>query len=143
MRPTLEGPSRAVVREAEAASRMGASLAGSVIAVDPGHGRTDTGVAAHGIVEAALAWEVAIALAAELERRGATPLLLRSSDDDPSVEDRVRRANGADAAVCVSIHLGDGDCQAGPRAGPGLVSPHLPPFELQEGSSPPPGLDLA
>lgn len=108
MRPTLDGPSRAVVREAEAASRMGTSLAGSVIAIDPGHGPSDPGVRAESIVEADLAARVARALAAELARRNARPLLLRSDADDPSVEDRVRRANAADAAACVSIHLGDG-----------------------------------
>lgn len=108
MRPTLEGPSRAVVREAEAASRMGASLAGSVIAIDPGHGPSDPGVEAGGLVEAEFTGRVAAALALELRRREARPLLLRREHEDPGMEDRIRRANGADAAVCVSIHLGDG-----------------------------------
>jgi N-acetylmuramoyl-L-alanine amidase len=109
MRPTLDGPSRALVREAEAASRMGASLVGSVIAVDPGHGPSDPGVQAGGLVEAEVSAGVGAALAAELERRGARPLLLRAADQDPSMEVRVRRANGADALTCVSIHLGDGE----------------------------------
>jgi N-acetylmuramoyl-L-alanine amidase len=108
MRPTLEGPSRAVVREAEAASRMGESLAGSVIAIDPGHGSSDPGIEANGIVEAELASRVATELASELERRQARPLLLRTGDAHPDVEDRVRRANAADAAVCISLHVGDG-----------------------------------
>jgi N-acetylmuramoyl-L-alanine amidase len=109
MRPTLDGPSRAVVREAEAASRMGGSLAGSVIAIDPGHGRSDPGIEANGIAEAELAARVATELAAELEGRDARPFLLRRVEADVDVEDRVRRANGADAAVCVSIHVGDGE----------------------------------
>lgn len=113
MRPILEGPSRAVVREAETASRMGASLDGSVIAVDPGHGPSDPGIEAGGIVEAEIATRVATALAVELERRGARPLLLRADDEDPSVTDRARRANAADAASCVSIHLGGGDLVQG------------------------------
>jgi N-acetylmuramoyl-L-alanine amidase len=109
MRPTLDGPSRAVVREAEAVSRMGQSLAGSVIAIDPGHGTSDPGIEANGIVEAELVWRVALELASELERRQARPLLLRTADADLDVEGRVRRANAADAAVCVSLHVGDGE----------------------------------
>lgn len=108
MRPTVGGPGRAVVREAEAAQRMGASLQGSVVAVDPGHGPSDPGVEAGGVVEAEVAARVAAELAAELERRGARPLLLRTTDEDPDVSDRARRANAGDAVVCVSIHLGRG-----------------------------------
>jgi N-acetylmuramoyl-L-alanine amidase len=87
---------------------MGGSLAGAVIAIDPGHGRSDPGIEANGVVEAELAARVATELAAALERRDARPLLLRGSDADLDVEDRVRRANRADAAICVSIHVGDG-----------------------------------
>jgi N-acetylmuramoyl-L-alanine amidase len=112
MRPTLDGPSRAVVREAETASRMGASLAGSVIAVDPGHGSADPGIETSGLVEAEVAMAVAMALADELVRRGARPLALRTVDGDPDVHDRARRANAADATACISIHLGGGDLVA-------------------------------
>lgn len=109
MRPTLGGPSRALVREAEAASRMGTTLSGSAIAVDPGHGPSDVGVEADGLVEAHVAAAVAASLAVELERRGARAVLLRIGDQDPDVSDRARRANAADAAVCVAIHLGGGE----------------------------------
>jgi N-acetylmuramoyl-L-alanine amidase len=109
MRPTRDGPSRAVVREAETASHMGASLVGSVIAVDPGHGSTDPGIEAGGLIEANVATAVAMAFADELVRRGARPLLLRTANDDPDVHDRARRANAADATACISIHLGGGD----------------------------------
>jgi N-acetylmuramoyl-L-alanine amidase len=109
MRPTLHGPSRAVVREAETASRMGASLVGSIIAVDPGHGSTDPGIEAGGLVEADVASAVAMALVDDLTRRGARPLLLRTATDNPDVHDRARRANAADATACISIHLGGGD----------------------------------
>jgi N-acetylmuramoyl-L-alanine amidase len=109
MRPTLDGPSRAVVREAETASHMGASLMTSVIAVDPGHGSADPGIEIGGLVEADVAVAVATALADELARRGARPLLLRTANEDPDIADRARRANVADATACVSIHLGGGD----------------------------------
>jgi N-acetylmuramoyl-L-alanine amidase len=110
MRPTVEGPSRALVREAEAASRMGATLAGSVIAVDAGHGHDDPGVQADGVTEADVADAVAAELAAELERRGARAVLVRTETAD--VGNRARRANAAGAAVCVSLHLGGGELAA-------------------------------
>jgi N-acetylmuramoyl-L-alanine amidase len=113
MRPTVAGPSRAVVREAEAARSMGASLVGSIVAVDAGHGASAPGVVAGDIVEAEVAARVATELAAELERRGARPVLLRASDEDVDVSDRARRANAAEAAVCVSIHLGRGELVPG------------------------------
>jgi N-acetylmuramoyl-L-alanine amidase len=109
MRPTLDGPSRAIVREAETATHMGASLEGSVIAIDPGHGSADPGVEAGGLVEADVAVAVASALSDELTRRGARPLLLRAADEDPEIGDRARRANAANATACVSIHLGGGE----------------------------------
>jgi N-acetylmuramoyl-L-alanine amidase len=109
MRPSIEGPSRALVREAEAASRMGSTLAGSAVAIDPGHGPADVGVTAGELVEERVAAEVADALAAELERHGARAVLLRGIDEDADVSDRARRANAADAAVCVSVHLGGGE----------------------------------
>ena len=109
MRPSRDGPSRALVREAEAAERMGGGLAGSVVAIDPGHGPGDPGVEAGGVVEAEWVGVVAEALAAELRLRGATAILLRAGEQDPEVGDRARRANAAEAAVCVSIHLGSRD----------------------------------
>jgi len=108
MRPTRDAPSRAMVREAEAARSMGAALAGSVVAIDPGHGPTDPGEEAGGLVEATVAWDVSLALAGELEARGARPRLLREAGADPEPGERARRANAGEASVCVSIHLGSG-----------------------------------
>ncbi|HZD18636.1 MAG TPA: peptidoglycan-binding protein [Actinomycetota bacterium] len=108
MRPTLGGPSRAMVREAEAARSMGAALPASVIAVDPGHGPSDPGVVVGGIVEAEIAWEVASRLVAELERRGARTIRLREEGSDPDAGRRAARANAGEATICVSIHLGTG-----------------------------------
>jgi N-acetylmuramoyl-L-alanine amidase len=109
MRPAVQGPGRAVVREAEAARRMGASLSGSVVAIDPGHGPADPGLQANGATEADVAWRVAEALAAELVGRGGRTTFLRAVDEDPDVGDRARRANAVEATLCVSIHLGGGE----------------------------------
>ena len=108
MRPTLDAPSRAMVREAEAARAMGAGLGGSVVAIDPGHGPSDPGVEAGGLVESEVAWVVSAHLADELRARNARPLLLRQAEADPDVSERAMRANASEAAVCVSIHLGSG-----------------------------------
>jgi N-acetylmuramoyl-L-alanine amidase len=112
MRPAVDGPGRAEVREGEAARHMGTTLSGSVVAIDPGHGPDDVGIEASGLSEADVAWRVSEALSTELGRRGARALLLRAADEDPEVGTRARRANAADAALCVSIHLGGGELAA-------------------------------
>jgi N-acetylmuramoyl-L-alanine amidase len=117
LRPTLEGPSRAVVREDESVRRMQGSLEGSVVAIDPGHGPTEPGgTAPDGRPEHELTMHLAQALAVELERRRARPLLLRTESEDPPASLRALRANSAGASACVSLHLG------GPERDPGAAS---------------------
>ena len=100
MRPTLEGPSRAVVREEEAARTMVASLAGSVVAVEAGADEGGDRIAA----------QIADALVVELEHRGARPLLLSAdADADADVSARAKRANANEAIVCVSVGVGSGE----------------------------------
>jgi N-acetylmuramoyl-L-alanine amidase len=98
-RPPVEGPSKAVVREGEAARGPGLELAGSVIAIDPD---PDT-------EGADLSVRVAGALVGELERVGARPLLLWDGSEAPTVSERVRRANASAAAILVSIGPGSGE----------------------------------
>ncbi|HEX9123431.1 MAG TPA: peptidoglycan-binding protein [Actinomycetota bacterium] len=110
IRSSVEGPSRAVVREAEAMRRMTGSLAGCRVAVDPGHGPDERGNAGPGgVVEGEATVLLAQALVEELARRGAVPTLLRGPDEDPAPSERARVANELHADVCVSIHLGGGD----------------------------------
>jgi N-acetylmuramoyl-L-alanine amidase len=117
LRPTLEGPSRAVVREDETVRRMQGSLEGSVVAIDPGHGPGDPGgTAPDGRPEHEVTMRLAEALALALEHRGARPLLLRHGAEDPAPSLRASRANGAAASACVSLHLG------GPEREPGATS---------------------
>lgn len=113
LRPSVDGPSRAVVREEEAVRRMDASLEGSTIAIDPGHGPGDPGIeGVDGLEEQEASMWLATALAAELERRGAIPLLLRSASENPPVTARARQANATEAAVCVSLHVNAGKPEA-------------------------------
>ena len=105
LRPPLEAPSRAMVREEEAVRSMSTPLAGARIAVDPGHGPGDAGSAGTRITEAQAVFAIAEALAKELEAIGAVPTLLRGPDENPSPSSRSRTANELDAAVCISLHL--------------------------------------
>ena len=89
LRPTLGGPSRAVVREAEAARGPGFALQGSTVAVDA----ADVGSSSR----------IALALGDALLRRGIRPMLLIDPDEVLPIESRIRRANASEAALLVSI----------------------------------------
>lgn len=109
IRPVQPGPSRALVREAEDVRAMRASIVGSRIAIDPGHGPDDPGhIGPSGGTEAELTLLLASDLGDALARLGATPSILRRADETPSPSDRARVANDLDAAVCVSLHLNGG-----------------------------------
>jgi N-acetylmuramoyl-L-alanine amidase len=112
---TVEARSGAMLRETEALRRMKATLEGARIAIDPGHGPDEPGAAgADGVLtEADAAWELSVALAAELGRRGAVPRLLRERDEDPPVTVRAAAANEWGAEICLSVHL---NAHSDPRA---------------------------
>ncbi|HEX2089643.1 MAG TPA: N-acetylmuramoyl-L-alanine amidase [Actinomycetota bacterium] len=106
LRPVGPGPGLSTVREAEALRRMSASLQGSRIAVDPGHGPADPGAEGpSGLREADATLLMAEDLIAELQRRGAAPFLLRDRESDPSSNDRASAANDRGAELLVSLHL--------------------------------------
>ncbi len=106
LRPVGPGPGLSTVREAEALRRMSASLQGSRIAVDPGHGPTDPGAEGPtGLREADVTFVIAEQLMAELQRRGAAPFLLRDRQSDPPISARANVANDLGAEVLVSLHL--------------------------------------
>jgi N-acetylmuramoyl-L-alanine amidase len=104
LRPVGAGPGRAAVREAEALRRLSATLRGARIAIDPGHGPGDPGATgASGTTEAGAAILLAGALAEELERRGATPFLLRQPESTPSPGVRARAAIELGPEIVLSL----------------------------------------
>jgi N-acetylmuramoyl-L-alanine amidase len=106
LRPQLNAVSGSWVREAEAVSRLEATLAGARVAIDPGHGPSDAGTCGPtGLSEADATYWLAEAFAAELRRRGAEPALLREANECPTPSERAQLANEAGAEVCVAIHL--------------------------------------
>jgi N-acetylmuramoyl-L-alanine amidase len=108
LRPVGSGPGRSAVREAEALSRMAATLQGARVAVDAGHDEGDPGaVGPSGLTEAEAASRLAAALADELAARGAEPFVLANALAGPerSVAERAGAANERGAEVLVSVHL--------------------------------------
>jgi N-acetylmuramoyl-L-alanine amidase len=88
-------------------------LRGLTIAVDPGHGGSNTGaVGAMGIYEKACTLAMANMVKSKLETQGAKVIMTRTADQDVSIQDRINIALNADADMLVSIHcnsIGDGD----------------------------------
>jgi N-acetylmuramoyl-L-alanine amidase len=100
---------RTTVREGESLLATG-TLEGRTVAIDPGHGPDDPGIEGPtGLVEADLAFDLAGRLVAELERRGADPVLLREAHENPDASERAAFANDAEADVLISIHLNGHD----------------------------------
>lgn len=102
------------MREHEALFRSGPALAGKTVIVDPGHGGTDPGWIANGLVEADVVYDIAARLEGRLAAAGAIPFLTRSADGDVSIEDRATFANAAEADLYLAIHL-DGAQSPHPR----------------------------
>jgi N-acetylmuramoyl-L-alanine amidase len=99
-RPAAEAPSRAVVREGEAARGPGIALSGAVIALDAERVEVD---------DADVSLAIARKMAERLREAGARPSLLRNDREDVAVGDRIHRANVADAAALISVAVGTGE----------------------------------
>ena len=108
------------------------SLAGLVVALDPGHGGYDGGARAHdsGVWEKGLNLDIALAVEKELLARGATVVLTRREDvclaagegagkqrKRADLQARVDLATEAGADVLLSIHLNEyrSRSQSGPQ----------------------------
>jgi N-acetylmuramoyl-L-alanine amidase len=77
-----------------------------VIVIDPGHGGIDGGAfGAHGVIEKAVVYDYALELKKRLEAANAFKVILtRNGDEFMSLDDRVRIAREANAALLISIH---------------------------------------
>ena len=76
-----------------------------VIAIDPGHGGSDTGaVGPHGTYEKTANLQIARLLKETLEKAGAKPFLTRDADVDVSLYERPRIAWRNKARLFVSVH---------------------------------------
>jgi N-acetylmuramoyl-L-alanine amidase len=80
---------------------------GATVVLDPGHGGYQPGAGKRGGFEKELTLEVAKAAKAELEKRGHTVFLTRTTDQYVSLGARSRFANEHAADVLVSIHAND------------------------------------
>jgi len=82
------------------------SLAGKVIAIDPGHGGPDPGaIGQAGTKEKDITLDVAKRLAKLLEPRGAKVVMTRTTDVDVGLYERTQTANKAKADIFISIHI--------------------------------------
>ncbi|PLT35732.1 N-acetylmuramoyl-L-alanine amidase [Bacillus sp. V5-8f] len=75
------------------------------IVVDPGHGGTDPGASANGLVEKNITLDVAKRLQTKLNAEGAKITMTRTGDTYVSLTDRAALANRVGADVFVSIHV--------------------------------------
>ena len=77
-----------------------------VVVLDPGHGGSDGGAAANGLVEKNLTLKIAQYCKEELEKySGVTVYMTRSTDVAVGLEERVQKAKSWGADVFVSIHM--------------------------------------
>jgi N-acetylmuramoyl-L-alanine amidase len=97
------------LRESEALHRSGASLAGKVVVIDPGHGGQDRGATGHDLEEAAVAEDLAARFEGRLQASGVRTLLTRGPESCPSDADRAELANSAGADLLVSLHCDRAD----------------------------------
>ena len=80
-----------------------------VVALDPGHGGSEPGASANGLVERELTWKIALYCKEALESYANVEVVLtRGSDEKVSLVERVNRAVDAGANVFVSLHLNSG-----------------------------------
>jgi len=81
-------------------------LSRKIIVIDPGHGGNDPGaIAANGSYEKSLTIDISNRLKTQLEEAGATVIMCRLHDENPSLQDRCDSANLNNADLLLSIHI--------------------------------------
>lgn len=84
--------------------RSGGTGSGALVCLDPGHGGSETGAKDNGVLEKDVNLDIALRARAVLEAKGYRVIMTRDSDTNVSLAKRCAIANGAGAAVFVSIH---------------------------------------
>jgi N-acetylmuramoyl-L-alanine amidase len=80
----------------------------ALVVLDPGHGGTDSGAMAGGVLEKDLTLDIAQRVERVLGAQGVATLMTRVGDSYLALADRAALANRADDAIFVSIHLNEG-----------------------------------
>jgi N-acetylmuramoyl-L-alanine amidase len=75
------------------------------VVLDPGHGGSDPGAVANGLVEAEIVLDLATRIEGRLGALGVTTYLTRSADTCPDDRERAVFANQMAAEIFVSLHL--------------------------------------
>src|SRR5262249_44078408 len=92
-------------RESMARAAAGPQLLGKRVVIDPGHGGTDPGVSAGGLVEAELVWDLATRLEGRLAAHGVTPYLTRGRGVTRTEAERAEFGNATGGDVLLSLHV--------------------------------------
>lgn len=119
--PRVRGGRPVFLREQEQVRRAGPRLRGKRIVIDPGHGGQDLGVAASGLCEANIAWDLARRLEGRMKATGMEALISRGPNHSPSEAERAQFANEAGADLFLSLHS---DGNRSPKA-QGVASFHF------------------
>lgn len=82
------------------------------VVIDAGHGGTDGGTPAGGLLEKEWTLKVALSLAEELKKRGHLVELTRSADETLILTDRPLKVNAAPRTALISIHFNAGETDA-------------------------------
>lgn len=108
---TVTGGSPHAMRESEAISRSGPTLAGKLVIIDPGHGGSDHGVTGRPFDEGNLMYDLAARVEGRLTVTGCAAYLTRGpelgedGEPGPSEADRAAFANAAGADLLISLHV--------------------------------------
>ncbi len=93
-----------LLRDMVAVADAGPSLLGKRIVLDAGHGGSETGVVADGLVEAELVWDLVSRLDGRLNALGVQTWLTRGPNNGATDEQRAHLANAVGADLVLSLH---------------------------------------
>ena len=109
LRRSVSGGSATILRERELIRRSGHSLSGRTIVLDPGHGGSNTGASAHGLVESQVVMDLARRIEGRLTAIGVSVIYTRTDSTCPTEDERAALANAAGADLVISLHCDSHD----------------------------------